>query len=375
MNTIKKPHRKAFTALAIVCILAILGILLIPVFTRTHAKADTSYPINSGNRYLENWGGQNVITFPAQEFTYSPQMSMSASNFMNVKMQWGINPNVTPTNTNGLFLRIETLTNNNSSVQMFAFSDEGFYTSDSLTGDDKAILTQAYYGSQALPGHTTQLTVNYLENNIQTINRNFRVNYTLNCTRKASSAARYWEFTSTITDISNEQNNPIAAYTMLNNIAAPSAGNNTKVIVKNYTDGSNTTYTYSSTLPTGNNTYSILYFYINTAINPNAIYSQEQYDNYGNQQYQNGYNEGYDTGSKEGYNVGYNDGKADGFEEGVANDNNFLSLMTAVVDAPVKVFNEMFDVEILGFNMKDLVIGLLSAVVIVALIRVFAKGG
>ena len=366
----KPLKRVLFIALAVFLFAAVIFVALSPLWLkkdRTTASAQASYPINSGNRYLENWGGQNVITFPAQEFTYSPLMSVSAGNFMNVKMQWGINPNVTPTNTNGLFLRIETLTNNNSSVQMFAFSDEGFYTSDSLTGDDKAILTQAYYGPQALPGHTTQLTVNYLENNIQTINRNFRVDYTLNCTRTATSKSRYWEFTSTIIDISNEQNNPIATYTMLNNIAAPSAGDMTEVIVKNYADGSNMTYTYLSTLPTGNNTYSTLYFYINTSIDSNAIYSQEQYDKYGESQYEAGYS----AGSSESYNQGYNAGYSVGLTQGQATTWENLNVVGLFL-APVNSFlsTPIFGSFSIGTALSVVLVVLLGAI----FIKMFAGG-
>lgn len=94
--------------------------------------------------------------------------------------------------------------------------------------------------------------------------------------------------------------------------------------------------------------------------------------------YENGYSVGYQngesTGYQNGYNTGFTDGKADGISEGLAQQNSFLSLTTAVVDAPVKVFTDLFDIEILGFNLKNVAIGLLGAALIIALIRKFAKG-
>lgn len=92
------------------------------------------------------------------------------------------------------------------------------------------------------------------------------------------------------------------------------------------------------------------------------------------QAYTNGYNDGYNTGYNAGKTEGYNSGKADGINEGLAQQNSFLTLTTAVVDAPVKVFTDLFDIEILGFNLKNVAIGLLGTALIIALIRKFAKG-
>lgn len=94
--------------------------------------------------------------------------------------------------------------------------------------------------------------------------------------------------------------------------------------------------------------------------------------------YNDGYKDGYDTGviagKEEGYNQGYNEGYGDGLAAGQGSPGDFLDLTTAVVDAPVKVITELMDIEILGFNMKDLAIGLLSAAVIIWLIKKFAGG-
>lgn len=65
----------------------------------------------------------------------------------------------------------------------------------------------------------------------------------------------------------------------------------------------------------------------------------------------------------EGYNAGYSAGVA------VGGQNNFLSLMTAVVDAPLEVFTGLFDLEILGFNLKDFLLGICSAALVAIIVR------
>lgn len=93
--------------------------------------------------------------------------------------------------------------------------------------------------------------------------------------------------------------------------------------------------------------------------NPNLIYSQGQYDSYGNNRYNAGKNEGYSSGYAAGIAAGGN--------------NNFMSLITAVVDAPIKAFTSLLDFEILGYNMKDLALALLTAGLLVAAIRFFSR--
>lgn len=66
-----------------------------------------------------------------------------------------------------------------------------------------------------------------------------------------------------------------------------------------------------------------------------------------------------------GYNSGYSAGIAAGGK------NNFLSLMSAVVDAPLQAFTGLFDLEILGFNMKNFLLGIVS-VAFTAMVARFA---
>lgn len=90
---------------------------------------------------------------------------------------------------------------------------------------------------------------------------------------------------------------------------------------------------------------------------------------YSQQDYNNAIAEASKTARSEGYQAGYSAGHNAGGE------NNFLSLLTAVVDAPVKVFTSLLDVEILGFNMKNVMLSVLSAALIVSIFRLFSSLG
>lgn len=90
-------------------------------------------------------------------------------------------------------------------------------------------------------------------------------------------------------------------------------------------------------------------------------YTQEQYDQYGQSQFQ--------AGQDKGYQEGYRQGTIDG------DTNSFSNLLFAVVDAPVKVLSQIFNIEILGFNMKNLLFGVLTAVFVIAIVKIFLKLG
>lgn len=91
--------------------------------------------------------------------------------------------------------------------------------------------------------------------------------------------------------------------------------------------------------------------------NPNLIYTQGQYDAYGNNRFNAGQQAGYDRGYTAGLAAGGN--------------NNFMSLIAAVVDAPIKAFTSLFGFDILGFNMKTFVLSILTAALVVAIMRFF----
>lgn len=89
-----------------------------------------------------------------------------------------------------------------------------------------------------------------------------------------------------------------------------------------------------------------------------GIYTQDQYQSYGNQQYNQGQQAGYDSGYAAGIAAG--------------NNNSFLSLITAVVDAPITAFTSLLNFEILGFNMKNVILSILTAALVIACIRFFS---
>lgn len=81
----------------------------------------------------------------------------------------------------------------------------------------------------------------------------------------------------------------------------------------------------------------------------------------GNEIYDRGYLDGERFGFNSGYNQGYDLGYTEGLSQGT--DYNFLSLMSAVVDAPITAVRGLLSFDILGVNLY----GLFSAVITVAL--------
>lgn len=96
--------------------------------------------------------------------------------------------------------------------------------------------------------------------------------------------------------------------------------------------------------------------------------------------YNNGYTNGYKTGYNEAeqgvthtiYNEGYKEGFAKGKAEGVeiAKTGDWRNLITAVVDVPATVFQNLFNFEILGLDMR-VAFGSLMALCVIAIILKF----
>lgn len=103
-------------------------------------------------------------------------------------------------------------------------------------------------------------------------------------------------------------------------------------------------------------------------------------NDYYNQGYQTGFNNGVNSGNQtgynNGYNVGYEDGVVNGYNDGVnaTNSYSFSNLLTAVVNAPVSVFTNLLDFNIMGFNLLSLVAGLLTLGLIVLIIKLCLGG-
>ena len=112
-------------------------------------------------------------------------------------------------------------------------------------------------------------------------------------------------------------------------------------------------------------------YYITTSFEDNTYY-QEGYDN----GYDVGVSEGKDLGYQEGYSSGVTVGYGNGYNEGVANsqDYSFLSLIGAVIDAPVSAFTSLLNFNLLGFNMLAFVTGLITLGVILLIVKLFIGG-
>lgn len=91
--------------------------------------------------------------------------------------------------------------------------------------------------------------------------------------------------------------------------------------------------------------------------------------------YEVGYNDGYNTGQLDGNKTGYNQGYNAGYNEGVVSgaDYSFLSLIGAVVDAPIKSFQGLLDFEILGVNMSSFVMAMFSLCFIFLLLKLVLR--
>ena len=104
-----------------------------------------------------------------------------------------------------------------------------------------------------------------------------------------------------------------------------------------------------------------------------------------NTQFVSGYNAGYNTGFNEGvmsndsytvgyddgYNLGYSVGNRSGYIEGLqgAENSNFYQLITAVIDVPLNAFVSMFNFDVLGINMANFFLSLLTLCVVLTVVR------
>ena len=100
--------------------------------------------------------------------------------------------------------------------------------------------------------------------------------------------------------------------------------------------------------------YSFIPFYVDIGFNPEGVNS-EAWQNYWKQYYNNGYNKGYESG--------YNAGSSDS--------GTFANMIFAVIDAPVKTINGLLDFEVLGVNMRNFFLSLVSVTLIGFIISKF----
>lgn len=88
--------------------------------------------------------------------------------------------------------------------------------------------------------------------------------------------------------------------------------------------------------------------------------------------YDEGYKSGLAQGKIEGRIEGYQEGYSKGLE--VAESGNFFTLIMAVIDAPVSAFTSLLDFNILGFNMRSVMLSFLMTAFVIAVVRLFTEG-
>ena len=86
-----------------------------------------------------------------------------------------------------------------------------------------------------------------------------------------------------------------------------------------------------------------------------------------NQGFSDGYNQGYNQGETNGYNQGYNEG----YNESASKQNSLYDMVLAVVDTPFRVFNQIFDFDILGINIKNIVLSFATVCIAIFVIKRF----
>lgn len=79
------------------------------------------------------------------------------------------------------------------------------------------------------------------------------------------------------------------------------------------------------------------------------------------------YDKGYAEGQKYGETIGYNKGYAEGVDD--ANNYTFKSLISSVIDVPINAFRSLFNFDILGFNMANFFLSLLTLGAVLAIVR------
>lgn len=122
---------------------------------------------------------------------------------------------------------------------------------------------------------------------------------------------------------------------------------------------------YGIMLVSYHNANEIAHAYSLTARFLGDVDSQEAYDN--------GFSAGVNSINK---NDIFNQGYSKGFSEGSAAGSNysFMSLIGAVIDAPISAFTGMFDFTLLGVNLRSFILAMLTLAIVIVLLRISLGG-
>ena len=85
--------------------------------------------------------------------------------------------------------------------------------------------------------------------------------------------------------------------------------------------------------------------------------------------YSAGETAGYSAGYSAGETIGYNNGYSQGVEHG--GQYTFNSLLSAVIDVPVRTFTSLFNFDLLGVNLVGFFTGLLTISIIITVVKMF----
>lgn len=94
--------------------------------------------------------------------------------------------------------------------------------------------------------------------------------------------------------------------------------------------------------------------------------------------YVDGYNTGYRDGSTNGYTQGYDTGYAEGYTNGVETDTTAFTIFNGILSIgmiPINAFLAMLNFDVLGINISNFVMSLLTVLVTIWVVRVITGGG
>lgn len=133
----------------------------------------------------------------------------------------------------------------------------------------------------------------------------------------------------------------------------------------------------------GNDSYyeKLLFLHRTYYLNDPSNFTDNESYNFGyNTGYSDGYisgeSEGNSSGYKDGYNVGVTEGYNNGYNVGISDSNqySFYNLFGAVLDAPVRVFSDLFNFNLLGVNLLGLITGLITLAFVILIIKLCIGG-
>lgn len=98
-------------------------------------------------------------------------------------------------------------------------------------------------------------------------------------------------------------------------------------------------------------------------------YTEQQIQQIKDTEYNRGFEIGYNEGNTDGYNIGFDNGQTDV----VRTENILLRFVSAIFTAPGHLINTIFDFEIFGFNLANLIRALLTLAIVGLAIWVIVK--